>query len=149
MDEITAKIDALLERPCYLVDIFPRTVPRTEDGRYFAVEKMFRGNALVFEEAFCKILLKLYCYYDFLVSVGTKTAENPEPGQLVKWVRHCYEGRLGKREDVNILLPACNALIVLSRDNLYMCLYNPDEPLLTLTEQLAGAEGMFCYRVEA
>ena len=44
MDNILSKIDGLLEKPCYLIDIFPRTVPETPDRRYFAVEEIFQRS---------------------------------------------------------------------------------------------------------
>ena len=42
--DIISKIDELIEKPCYLIDIFPCTVPETSDKRYFAIEEYFQNN---------------------------------------------------------------------------------------------------------
>lgn len=146
MANIISKIDQLIEKPCYLIDIFPHTVPKTTDGRYFAVEEFFQNNRAELNEKFCRILLKLYCYYDFLVLAGEETAENPQVSQLINWVRHCFAGAWQKRDYINIILLDCNAMVVLNGDDLYMSLYNPDEKLVKLASQLAGGEGLFLYK---
>ena len=61
MVDIISKIDELLEKPCYLIDIFPYTVPETADRRYFRVEEYFQKNRKEWNEKFCRLLLKLYC----------------------------------------------------------------------------------------
>ena len=96
MDNILSKIDGLLEKPCYLIDIFPRTVPETPDRRYFAVEEIFQRSRPELVERFCRILLKLYCYYDFLLVDGAACTENPDPTALL-------ERAAG---DLTLLLPA-------------------------------------------
>lgn len=37
--DLYGKIDELLEKDCYVVDILPRRVPREHGERYFAVEQ--------------------------------------------------------------------------------------------------------------
>ena len=68
MANIAAKIEEMMDEPCYLIDIFPYTVPKTPDGRYFAVEEYFQQNRREWNEKFGRLLIKLYLYYDFLVS---------------------------------------------------------------------------------
>ena len=136
MDNILSKIDGLLEKPCYLIDIFPRTVPETPDRRYFAVEEIFQRSRPELVERFCRILLKLYCYYDFLLVDGAACTENPAPAALL-------ERAAG---DLTLLLPVCGALVMLSGDDLYLRVYHPDRRLAELLAQLAGAEGLFFYR---
>lgn len=146
MDDIISKIDELIEKPCYLIDIFPSTVPGTPDRRYFRVEEYFQKNRTEWNRKFCNLLLKLYCYYDFWVSAGEKLEKNPEPDLLAKWIQHCFEGDWKNRDYINIILPSCNAMIILNGDDLYMILYNPDQQLMGIISQLAGAEGFFVYK---
>lgn len=40
MDDIISKIDELIEKPRYLIDIFPCAVPQMLDSWYFMVEKI-------------------------------------------------------------------------------------------------------------
>lgn len=143
---IISKIDELIEKPCYLIDFFPCTVPKTQDRRYFKVEEYFQENRGEWDQKFCNLLLKLYCYYDFWVSAGEETAENPEPRLLARWIKHCFMGDWRERDYINIILPDCNAMVVLNGDDLYMSLYNPDKQLMDVISQLAGAEGFFFYK---
>ena len=146
MNDIISKIDELIEKPCYLIDIFPCTVLETPDRQYFKVEEYFQKNRTEWNRKFCNLLLKLYCYYDFLVSAGEKLIKNPEPELLAEWIWHCFEGDWRERDYINMILPACNAMVILNGDDLYMALYNPDKQLLNMISQLAEAEGFFVYK---
>lgn len=144
--DIIEKIDALLEKPRYLIDIFPCTAPQTDDRRYFEIEEYFQKNRKELNEKFCRILMKLYCYYDFWVSAGTETVKNPCPEQLADWISHCFAGKWRERDYINIILLGCDAMMILNGDDLYMILCNPDQQLRELAAQLAGAEGLFFYK---
>lgn len=146
MEKFLSKIDELIEKPCYLIDIFPCAVPQKQDGRYFQVEEYFQKNRREWDKKFCNLLLKLYCYCDFWVLAGEELAENPEPDVFAGWIRHCFAGDWRERDSMNILLPDCDAMIILNGDDLYMGLYHPDKQLRELVSQLAGAEGLFFYR---
>ena len=114
MNDIISKIDELIEKPCYLIDIFPCTVPETPDRRYFKVEEYFQKNRTEWNRKFCNLLLKLYCYYDFWVSAGEKLVKNPEPELLAEWIWHCFEGGWREWDYINMILPACNAMVILN-----------------------------------
>ncbi|MCI9465623.1 MAG: hypothetical protein HFE99_00695 [Ruminiclostridium sp.] len=146
MDDIISKIDELIENACYLIDIFPYTIPETLDRRYFKVEEYFQKNRVEWNRKFCNLLLKLYCYYDFWISAEEKLVKNPEPELLAEWIWHCFEGDWREWDDINIILPSCNAMVILNGDDLYMTLYNPDKRLIDIISQLAGAEGLFVYK---
>lgn len=146
MADLVSKIDELLHKPCYLIDMFPRTVPAKPDKRYFAVEEYFQKNRRELNGKFCRLLLKLYCYYDFWVSAGENSAENPDPGLLTEWICHCFEREWREWDDMQIILPECNAMVTLNSDDLYMILYHPDQQLKELISQLVGAEGLFFYK---
>ena len=145
MADIIAKIDELIEKPCYLIDIFPCTVPETPDRRYFLIEEYLQNNRAELNGKFCRLLLKLYCYYDFWVSAGEEQAENPKPELLAEGIDHCFEGNWRERDYINIILPDCSAMVILNGDDLYMIVYNPDDRLKELISKLAGAEGLFFY----
>lgn len=146
MDDIISKIDELIEKPCYLIDIFPYTVPTAAGRRYFAIEEYFQANRREWDEKFRRLLLKLYCYYDFWVSFGEESAKNPEPHLFAGWIQECFKGNWRERDYMNIILPECNAMVILNGDDLYLRLYNPDKRLMELVSQLAGAEGFFFYK---
>ena len=146
MVDIISKIDELLEKPCYLIDMFPSTVPKAADQRYFDVEEYFQNHREALDEKFCRILLKLYCYHDFWISAGNENMKNPSVNQLVELIRHCFAGSWKNRDDINIILPGCDAMVILNGDDLYMILCNPDPPLQKLVSQLAAAEGLFFYQ---
>lgn len=148
MTDIISKIDELIEKPCYLIDIFPCTVPKTTDKRYFIIEEYFQNNRKDWNEKFSKLLLKLYCYYNFWVLSMDKFSKNPKPNLLVELIQHCFEGDWRKRDYIDIILPDCNAMIVLNGSDLYMSIYNPDEQLRNLISQLAKAEGFFFYKAQ-
>lgn len=168
MKDLTARIDQLLEGPRYLIDIFPCRVPETDDRRYFEVEKYFRKWRKGINEKFCRILLKLYCFYDFEVLWGEERVRNPRVSRLTRWIGRCLEGDGRKGDSMNILLPDCNAMIILSGDDLFISVYlmeqsatagkehrledawevcEPRQRLLELLSQFAWAEGLFFYEV--
>lgn len=146
MSDIISKIDELIEKPCYLIDIFPDTVPETSDRRYFVIEEYFQNNRKDWNKKFCNLLLKLYCYHDLWISSENELSKNPEPNLFVEQIQHCFEGDWRKRGYINIILPKCNAMVILNGDDLYMSLYNPDEQLKDLMSQMARAEGFFFYK---
>lgn len=133
-------IEELLEKPYWVIDFLPRQVPSGSAGNFSAVERYYlnepRQSAL--RRAFAEILLKTGCYYDLRVC-GPEAEDrqiNPAPERLAARITE-------NREDLCVLLEAENALITLNRDDLYMTVYNPSEPLLKLLDRLAAASGLF------
>ncbi len=143
--DITMKIDDLLGKKAYLIDIFPKTVPAKQDNRYFEVEDYFLDNRADTDRRLTDILLKLYCYYDFTVCSWNGTDENPSAAELISLISVCFENKQHPGENISIILPEADAMIVLSGDALYMTVYNPDQPLRDLLTQLAGSQGLFFY----
>ena len=130
------RIEELLEKPCWIIDILPERVPEGSGGQYFAAEKLFlRDPALRQRQA--SFLLKLNCYYDFvLADAEGRENRNPDPETLL--------GLVG-RESLNVIAGE-NALISADCTDTYMTLYNPDERMLALAEKIAAAEGLFVWR---
>ena len=140
--ELSDRIDTLMDKKAYLIDIFPKTVPQKVDNRYFAVEKFFHRNRSEFERKLTYIILKLYCYYDFITDSEDKIAENPTIEELTLLLEKCFSGKLGY---INIVLPECDAMMSLNKDDLYMTAYNVSSELQELLAKLVNAEGMFFY----
>ena len=109
-------------------------------------KSIFRGTGPNSTKKLTNILLKLYCYQDFLISAGDAVIENPAPGQLTDLIDHCFEGEWRSREYINVILPECHSMIILNGDDLYMTLYDPEERLTDLVSSLAHAEGLFFYK---
>lgn len=134
----------LFERPCWVLDILPDRVPEGSPGQFFAVEEYFLRPPLLAElhRRFADILLRLNCYYDFLVSPADGTEPeiiNPPPEYLVSHIA-------GEPKDMCILLPGEDALITVNHDDLYMTVYHPGEALRRRLELLAAGTGLFLRR---
>lgn len=146
MIDVISEIDNLIETTSFLIDSFPEQIPQKEDKRYLDVEEYFQMHRTEINKKLTNILLKLYCYYDFLISLGDEVIENPAPSQLVSLINHCFEGEWRSRDYINVILPECHSMIILNGDDLYMTLYNPDERLKGIIFSLVHAEGLFLYK---
>lgn len=140
--ELSDKIDALMDKKAYLIDIFPKTVPQKADNRFFAVEKYFQQNRPELKRKLTSIILKLYCYYNFTVVIDDNIIENPQVEALTVLLKNCFSGELGY---INIVLPECEAMLSLNYGDLYMTTYNVSGELKELLTQLVNAEGLFFY----
>ena len=140
--ELIDRIDSLMDKKAYMIDIFPKTVPQKVDNRYFAVEKFFQQNRSEFKLKLTSIILKLYCYYDLTVVIDGNITENPQVDELTVLLKKCFSGEL---RYINIVLPECEAMLLLNYGDLYMTAYNVSGELKELLAQLVSAEGMFFY----
>lgn len=145
--DILSRIETLIETPAFLIDIFPETVPQREDNRYFVIEEYFQNHREKISQKFLNILLKLYCYYNFIISYApAKLLENATPDQVLTFFDNFVMEKNQITDSINIFIPECDALIVLNRDDLYITVYNPDSHLKNLLSQLAYSEGVFFYK---
>ena len=140
--ELSDRIDALMDKKAYLIDIFPKTVPQKADNRYFAVEKYFQQNRSEFDRKLNAIILKLYCFYDLTVVTENDITENPQVEELTVLLEKCFGGELGY---INIVLPECGNMLSFNYGDLYMTAYNVSGELNVLLAQLVNAEGLFFY----
>lgn len=138
-------LEDYFEKPYWVIDFLPEQVPEGGEGQIFAIEKYYlkqpqRGEL---QKKFLDILLKLNCYYDFEVwPLDHINCEiNPAPEVLEEWM-------VKMEEVLNIMLPSVNSLIVTQPDDLYMTVYNPNQRLLELLQQLAHAQGLFVWNPE-
>lgn len=142
------KIDELLNKPCYVIDILPKRVEKDNGGQYFAVEDYYQRKTESIEiyQKFKDIMLKLNCYYDFQACYQDRCSVNPSPDKLTEWIMQCS---ISKNKHLSIYIENEDALIAVNSGHLYMGLYNPNEGLVTLAKELARSEGLFVWKAES
>ena len=133
------KIDEMLEKPCYVADIFPERIERGKIEQYFDVEQYFlrNGEKTVLYRKFAAILLKLNCYFDFDVEFNGIWKRNPESAELAELIMQCRDSDFY----INIIIE--ESLFVIGGGFLHMSLYGLSERLMDMTRRLAASEGIF------
>jgi len=135
-------IDSLLEKPYWLIDVLPKQVPAGSAGQYFKVERYFLSWLDEIGWKFARVVIRLNCYYDLQVSTDGETwIQNVSPEDLVRRFEECA----ASHSPLSVLVGSDEALITFNGDDHYMTMYNPDEELLELVRQCAGAEGLFVW----
>ena len=142
------KIDELLNKPCYVIDILPKRVEKDNGGQYFAVEDYYqrKTESIKIFQKFKDIMLKLNCYYDFQVCYQDRCSINPSPDKLAEWIMQCG---ISKNKHLNIYIETEDALITVNNGHLYLGLYNLNENLIALARELARSEGLFVWKAES
>ena len=131
-------IENLLSKPYWLIDVLPKQVPAGSAGQYFKAERDFLSWLDEISWKFARILIRLNCYYDLQMSTD---GESGSPGDLARR----FEESAASHTPLSILIGSDEALVTFSGDDHYMTIYNPDEDLLELVRQCAGAEGLFVW----
>ena len=140
-------IEDYLESSYWVIDLLPRQVPAQSRGQYFRIEEHFRSRPLIdaIYRRLADILLKLNCYEDMAFSTdGEQWETNPLPTQIESMVQQS----LSDLHMLYVMLPAVEALITLSADDIYMTIYNPNEETLELLAPLVTSEGLFIWKPE-
>ena len=135
-------IEALLNKPYWVIDILPEQVPENSAGQYFAIEHYYLQTGITdIHRRFTDVLLKLNCYSDFLVCLSDQEQPicNPEPARLVSWINT-------EQKDLYIVLAGEDVLITLNHDDTFMTVYNPSEALRNRIRSLAMAHGLFFWQ---
>ena len=135
-------IETLLNKPYWVIDVLPEQVPENSAGQYFAIEQYYLQTGITdIHRRFTDVLLKLNCYFDFLVCLSDQEQQiyNPEPERLVSWINT-------EQKDLCIVLAGENVLVTLNHDDTYMTVYNPSEALIYRIRNLATAHGLFCWQ---
>jgi hypothetical protein len=140
--DIISKINVIIKEKAFLIDIFPKTVPQKDDNRYFAVEKYFHINRSDFDHGLTSVILKLYCYFDFIIITHDSIVLSPKTDDILSIFEKCFRNEL---DSVNILLPEHDTLLSLYSDDLYMTVYNAKNEVHELISQLVRSEGLFFY----
>ena len=126
------RMEELLNKPYWIIDILPERVPENNPGRYFTIEEYWRRNHLPeIRQKHLSLILKLNCYMELSMDGEV----NPPPERI--------RDRMTEH-DVSILIG--DALIVSERGDTYMTVYNPDDRLLGLIRRLSAAEGLFVWQ---
>ena len=143
IDRTIEKIDELIEKSCYIIDVLPEQVPADSKGKFFEVENYllndFKQNGLLTK--FSNILLKLMCYYSISI-LWDCWIEEPTPEMVVNIICEILENHSGT---VYILFSNEDALLTFEWDCLHMSIYNPDEDMKRILDKLAISEGLFFW----
>lgn len=139
-------VDRLLETPCYIIDFLPQQVSKNCGGQFFKVETYLLNNYERYglRDRFIRILLKVMCYYPVSVHWG-EWIEQPAPDQIANIVDTIMENHSG---DMNMVFQSKDALLQFGWDCLNISIYNPDDEMRVLLEQVAASEGMFWRKAE-
>lgn len=134
-------INRLLEKPCYIIDLLPRQVPKDCGVQFFKVETYLLNNYERYglRDKYIRIILKLMCYYRVSVHWG-EWIEQPTPEQVAEIIDKIMDNHSA---GFNMLFPDKDALIQFEWDCMNLSIYNPDEEMRELLEQIAWSEGMF------
>lgn len=139
------RIEALLEKTYWIIDILPKRVPEHGKGQYFKIEKFYlkQSQRIILCQKFANILIKMNCYDNIMVCyLEDFWSCNPSPENLVEWISES----MSKRKPLFVLFESTETLITISGDDTYMTLYNPDTDFLDLIRSLAASEGMFVWK---
>ncbi|MBQ3658141.1 MAG: hypothetical protein II956_15075 [Bacteroidales bacterium] len=134
---------SIFDTPYYVIDIFPLQIPEQRSGAYFAAEKFFlqEPHLLLLRQKFARVIIKLCCYFDFVLERDNELHETPSPEFLYDTITTCKPN-----DYLTFFFPQQNCAIIYSSDDLYMTLYNADEDFAKLTAQICSAEGVFLRR---
>ena len=137
-------IDRLLEAPCYVVDFLPEQVSKESNGQFFKVENFLLTHHEWYglRDRFVRFILKVMCYYSVSI-YQNGWIEEPSPEQMVEMIDSIIEEHSC---DMNIMIK--DALIQFGWDCLHMSVYNPDEEMCVLFEEIAISEGMFWRKAD-
>lgn len=139
-------IEQLLEKPCWVIDFLPHKVPADHGGQFFKVEKQLLQPPYIHQlyDKFAMVLLQLNCYYDFDLFMNDDDVStfNPEPDQLLEAVNKV----MTLKQHLVVVIAATSTMLVLSSDDTHITVYNANQEVLQLLENLASAQGLFIWK---
>ena len=138
------RLESLLERQYWVVDMLPKQVPADGEGQYFKIEQYYLESPRkeIICEKYTNILIKLNCYYDFEILFDERWQNNSTPHFLAECVSRCFSSN----RPLFVLLDSADALLGLVGDDTTMTIYNPTDSLLELVGALASSEGLFLWK---
>ena len=141
MENGMKKIDALLEKPCYIIDFLPEQVKPDNGGQFFEVEYYLLNSDkyIGLKDRFVAVVLKLMCYYHVAV-LWNGWVDRPSPKVIEGAVCEIMENHSGT---LNVLFVEEDALLVFDWDCLNLSVYNPAEDVQSIMERIAFSEGLF------
>ena len=129
------RIEELLKKPFWVIDILPEQVKQDSPGQYFEVERFYLKDKDLRRKQL-NVLLKLNCYYDFVVVLDEgEVLRNPLPDILEEMV-----------EKKHMSVQVEEALIVADPADTHITMYNASGRLLELVKTLSAGEGLFIWQ---
>ena len=126
------RIEELLNKPYWIVDILPKQVPKDSPGQYFTIEDYFlKGQLAEIKQKHINVILKLNCYLDLSLDGEL----NPSPDRTAAIMMEKY-----------VYIMISESMILSEPDDTHLTIFNPDESLLELVRPIALAEGLFVWK---
>ena len=126
------RIEELLNKPYWIVDILPKQVPKDSPGQYFTIEDYFLKEQLAeIKQKHINVILKLNCYLDLSLDGEL----NPSPDRTAAIMMEKY-----------VYIMISESMILSEPDDTHLTIFNPDESLLELVRPIALAEGLFVWK---
>lgn len=128
-------IDELLQKPYWIIDIFPEQVPADSPGQFFAIEKYYleKERIRAIKQKHINLILKLNCYRS--ISIDEDSVIDSDPEYIDAEMRRRY-----------LYVFIGDAMILSEPDDTHMTVFNPDEKLLELIKAIAAGEGLFVWQ---
>ena len=130
-------IDELLQKPYWIIDIFPEQVPADSPGQFFAVEKYYLAAEQLadIKRKHINLVIKLNCYRR--ISINEEKEYNPPPERIAE-----------EMKSKNVYLMLDDSMILSEPDDTHMTVFNPDEETLDMIRMLAEGEGLYVWQPE-
>ena len=146
MENKMERINALLEKPCFIMDYLPEQVKADNGGQFFDVEYYLLNSDkhIGLKDRFVAVILKLMCYYHVSI-LWNGWVDLPSPKMIEEAVCEIMGNRLGT---LNVLFVEEDALLVFDWDCLNLSVYNPSEKTQSIMEKIAFSEGLFWRKAE-
>ena len=144
MENKMERINALLEKPCFIMDYLPEQVKADNGGQFFDVEYYLLNSDkhIGLKDRFVAVILKLMCYYHVSI-LWNGWVDLPSP----KMIEEAVCEIMGKHSGtLNVLFVEEEALLVFDWDCLNLSVYNPSDKAQSIMERIAFSEGLFLYR---
>ena len=141
MENKMERINALLEKPCFIMDYLPEQVKADNGGQFFDVEYYLLNSDkhIGLKDRFVAVILKLMCYYHVSI-LWNGWVDLPSP----KMIEEAVCEIMGKHSGtLNVLFVEEEALLVFDWDCLNLSVYNPSEKAQSIMERIAFSEGLF------
>lgn len=144
MDRRAKLRDALYEKPCYIMDVLPKQVPKDSTGQFFDVEYYLLNSTRRqgHQDKMVGVILKLMCYYETSI-LWDGWHDRPAPELVEQAVHTIMENHSGTLE---VLFPAQEVLLVFDWDCLNLSVYNPDLEMQEMMSRIAMSEGLFWWK---
>lgn len=143
--EMNRMLEAVLDGPCYVVDLLPQRVEEGDPVRFFeqAEQHFLNGKELgKTAKAFSHIIIKTLCYFEFRV-YEDRWSKKVSCEELDRRVKKIVKNRQGY---LTIFLPGEMAAIQITGGVLNLSVYQPSARMTGIMSKLAHSEGLFWWK---